>query len=154
MKLEAGVSELDAGRLVVGMSARLTTQAHPGQTFNGQLTAIAPEVDPRNRHFLIEVRVANPGATLLSGMYGAATISLERLSQVMTVPRDAVTTRDGRRVALRVNDATIEEVPVHEGLNNGDMIEITSGLDTGDTIVADARNELPAGSPVNAIVRK
>ena len=62
MKLEAGVSELEAGRLRVGMKARVAVQAKPGETFNGQLAAIAPEVDERNRHFRIEVRVPNDGA--------------------------------------------------------------------------------------------
>ncbi|HEX4912407.1 MAG TPA: efflux RND transporter periplasmic adaptor subunit, partial [Vicinamibacterales bacterium] len=69
MKLEAGVSELEAGRLRVGMKARVAVQAKPGETFVGQLAAIAPEVDERNRHFKVEVRVPNDGRTLLSGMY-------------------------------------------------------------------------------------
>ena len=51
MKLEAGVSELEAGRLRVGMKARIEAQAKPGQVFEGELAAIAPEVDERNRHF-------------------------------------------------------------------------------------------------------
>ena len=57
MRLEAGVSELEAGRLRVGMKARVAVQAKPGETFFGQLAAIAPEVDERNRHFKIDVRV-------------------------------------------------------------------------------------------------
>ena len=49
-------------------------QAKPGQTFTGQLAAIAPEVDERNRHFKIDVRVPNDGRALLSGMYATARI--------------------------------------------------------------------------------
>src|SRR5262245_14640248 len=67
MKLEAGVSELEAGRLRVGMKAAVSVQAKPGQSFAGQLAAIAPEVDERNRHFKIDVRVPNNGRALLSG---------------------------------------------------------------------------------------
>ena len=59
MKLEAGVSELDAGRLRVGMKALVAVQAKPGESFKGQLAAISPEVDERNRHFKIDVRVPN-----------------------------------------------------------------------------------------------
>lgn len=151
MKLEAGVSELEAGRLKVGMPARVTAQARPGEAFDGRLAAIAPEVDARNRHFQIEVRVTNPGATLLSGMYGAATIPLERAVQAVAIPRDAVTTRDGRRVALRIDKDVIQEVPVNEGLTDGGMVEIASGLKAGDIIVSDARQDVPAGSKVNAI---
>jgi hypothetical protein len=74
MKLEAGVGEMEAGRLRVGMKATVAVQAKPGQTFTGQLAAIAPEVDERNRHFKIDLRVPNDGRALLSGMYATARI--------------------------------------------------------------------------------
>ena len=45
MKLEAGVSELEAGRLRVGMPARVTAQALAGETLRGTRGGVAPEVD-------------------------------------------------------------------------------------------------------------
>lgn len=150
MKLEAGVSELEAGRLKVGMPAQIVAQALPDEIFEGRLASIAPEVDPKNRHFAVEVRTVNRG-NLLSGMYGTATIPLERATKAVAVPRDAVTTRSGRRVALKIDGATVREVPVVEGLNNGTLIEISSGLKSGDTIVSDARRDVAAGSKVNPV---
>jgi RND family efflux transporter MFP subunit len=152
MKLEAGVSELEAGRLRVGMPARVEAQARPGDIFEGRVAAIAPEVDARNRHFRIEVRIANPGAQLLSGMYGAATIPLQRVDDVLAIPRDAVITRDGRRVAIRIEGDTAREAPVNEGLTDGRLVQITSGLQAGDTILADARQDIAAGTKVNAVL--
>ena len=67
MKLEAGVSELEAGRLRVGMPARVEAQARPGDVFDGRVAAIAPEVDARNRHFRIEVRINEPGCAAAVG---------------------------------------------------------------------------------------
>jgi HlyD family secretion protein len=151
MKLQAGVSELEAGRLRVGMPVRVTAQARPGDVFEGRLAAIAPEVDARNRHFAIEVRVANPTGVLLSGMYGTAAIPLERVDDVVAVPRDAVTTRNGARVALKIDDDTVREVPVTEGLASGGMVQIASGLQAGDTIVSDARRDVAAGVKVNPV---
>ena len=150
MKLEAGVSELEAGRLRVGMPARIVAQALPNEIFEGRLANIAPEVDAKNRHFAVEVRTVNRG-NLLSGMYGTATIPLERAAQAVAVPRDAVTTRDGKRVALKIDGATIQEVPVVEGLTSGALIQISSGLKSGDTIVSDARRDVAAGSKVNPV---
>ena len=150
LKLQAGVSELEAGRLRVGMPARITVQARPGDVVNGTVAAIAPEVDARNRHFAIEVRTANPG-TLLSGMYGIATIPLQRVDDVVAVPREAVVNRSGKRVALRIENNTVGEVPVTEGLANATHVEIASGLKAGDTIVADARREVAAGAKVNPV---
>jgi HlyD family secretion protein len=150
MKLEAGVSELEAGRLRVGMKARVAVQARPGEVFEGELAAIAPEVDARNRHFAIEIRVPNPTGALLSGMYGTAALPLERAAQVVAVPRDAITTRGGARIALRIDKDTVQEVPVTEGLTDGTLVQV-SGLSTGDTIISDARREVGAGVKVNPV---
>lgn len=153
LKLEAGVSELEAGRLRIGMPARISVQARPGETFDGRLAAIAPEVDARNRHFAIEVRTNNPG-TLLSGMYATAAIPLEHVSGALAVPRDAVATRDGHRVVLKVDGTTVREVAVTEGLSTGTHVEIANGLKAGDVIVADARRDVAPGTKVNPVFAK
>jgi HlyD family secretion protein len=153
LKLEAGVSELEAGRLRTGMPARISVQARPGETFDGRLAAIAPEVDARNRHFAIEVRTNNPG-TLLSGMYATAAIPLEHVSGALAVPRDAVATRDGRRVVLKVDGTTVREVAIIEGLSTGTHVEIADGLKAGDVIVADARRDVAPGTKVNPVFAK
>ena len=153
LKLEAGVSELEAGRLKVGLPATVAVQAKPGQTFHGELAAIAPEVDQRNRHFAIEVRVANRDHSLLAGMYATATVVLANADNVLTVPREAIATRDGKRVALKVSGDTVAAVPVVEGLTDGRQVQIVSGLNAGDQVVADARRQFPADARIKAVLQ-
>ena len=151
MRLEAGVSELDAGRLRVGMKARVAVQAKPGETFYGQLAAIAPEVDERNRHFRIEVRVPNDGRTLLSGMYATARIVEAGATNAVLVPKESVTTKDGKRVAQRIQGDSVTVVEVTEGLADGSRVQIVKGLAAGDVVLADARRPLAAGAKVRGI---
>ena len=151
MRLEAGVSELEAGRLRVGMKARVAVQAKPGETFFGQLAAIAPEVDERNRHFKVEVRVPNDGRTLLSGMYATARIVEATAGNAVLVPKEAVTTKDGKRIVQRVTGDTVAAVEVIEGLADGARVQIKSGLAAGDVVLADARRPLAAGAKVRGI---
>ena len=153
LKLEAGVSELEAGRLKVGMPAEVSVQARPGERYQGQLAAIAPEVNERNRHFRIEIRVPNPGAVLLSGMYATARIVTNSSTTGVIVPREAVTTRAGARVALVVHGETVKAVPVTEGLNDGQRVQILTGLSAGDIVVADARRQLGDGVKVRAALK-
>ncbi len=148
LTLEAGVSELEAGRLTVGMPAEVIVQARPDQPYKGELAAIAPEVNERNRHFRVEIRVPNQDAVLLSGMYATARIVTERASGGVIVPREAITTRDGRRVALAVRGDIVEAVAVTEGLSAGERVQILSGLSPGDTVIADARRQLADGTRV------
>jgi hypothetical protein len=84
-------------------------------------------------------------------MYGAAVVPLERATQVLAVPREAVTTRSGQRVALRVEEDTLREVPVVEGVSDGRVVQIASGLNPGDIIVSDARQDVAVGTKVNAV---
>lgn len=151
LKLEAGVSELEAGRLRLGMPARIEVQARPGQPVEGRLAAIAPEIDARNRHFKVEVRVPNDAGDLLSGMYATARIETSRAADAVTVPREAVTTRDGKRVVLRVSQGTVQPATVTEGITDDTRVQIVAGLATGDLVVADARKALPPGTKVKAI---
>ncbi len=151
MRLEAGVSELEAGRLRVGMNAEVAVQAKPGSTFAGQLAAIAPEVDERNRHFRIEVRVPNDGRALLSGMYATARIIEANQAGAILVPKDAVATRDGKRVVQKVDGDTLTTVTVTEGLADGSRVQIVSGLAAGDVVLADARRQLAPGAKVRGI---
>ncbi|MGE0816827.1 MAG: efflux RND transporter periplasmic adaptor subunit [Vicinamibacterales bacterium] len=152
LKLEAGVSELEAGRLKVGMPAEVVVQARAGERYAGTLAAIAPEVDERNRHFRIEIRVPNPGATLLSGMYATARVVTASANQGVVVPREAITTRSGKRVVLRITNDAVQAVEIAEGLSDGQRVQIVSGLAAGDVIVADARRQLSDGTKVRASV--
>jgi RND family efflux transporter MFP subunit len=151
MRLEAGVSELEAGRLRVGMRARVAVQAKPGETFVGQLAAIAPEVDERNRHFRIEVRVPNDGRALLSGMFATARIIEATAGNAVLVPKEAVTTKDGKRVVKKVDGDTVTAVEVTEGLADGARVQIVKGLSAGDVVLADARRPLAEGAKVRGI---
>ena len=150
LKLEAGVSELEAGRLKAGAPARVTVQAQPGQTFEGRVSAIAPEVDAKNRHFRVEIKVTNKGGAMLSGMYATASIPTAT-AEGPIVPREAVFDREGKRAVYRVQGDTVSIVAVTEGLNDGKRVVLTSGVQAGDAIVADARREVVNGSRVRVV---
>lgn len=151
MKLEAGVSEIEAGRLRPGMKAVVSVQAKPGETFNGQLAAISPEVDERNRHFKIDVRVPNGGRALLSGMYATARIIEATAPTAVVVPKEAVTTRNGKRGVQKVQGDSVSFVEVTEGLSDGARVQIVKGLAAGDVVFADARRPIAEGAKVRGI---
>ena len=153
LKLEAGVSELEAGRLKNGLPAVIAVQAKPGEEFKGQLAAIVPEVDERNRHFRVEVRVDNRDNSLLAGMYATARLVVASAANAIVVPREAVMSRDGKRVVLKVDGEKVAATPVTEGLHDGRQVQIVSGLTAGDQVVADARRQLPADARVKAVVQ-
>lgn len=151
LKLEAGVSELEAGRLKVGAAAQVAVQAKTGEAFTGRLAAIAPEVSQQNRHFKIDVRVDNPNGALLAGMYATARIVVDAAKGAVVIPREAVTTKDGKRVVLKIDGDVVRMVSVVEGLADGRRVQIVKGLASGDRVVADARRQLADGARVKPV---
>ena len=110
-------------------------------------------MDERNRHFKIEVRVANAEGALLAGMYATARLVLATADGALAVPREAITSRDGKRVVLKIEADKVTPVPVVEGLSDGRHIQIVSGLAVGDQVIADARRQLPADARVKAVLQ-
>ncbi len=151
LKLEAGVSEFEAGRLRVGMPAIVSVAARPDATFAGRVAAIAPQVDEKNRHFSVEIRVDNAVNGLIAGMYATARVVTRRADLAVSVPKDAVTTRGGRRVVFRVDGDTVQPVDVAEGIADERRVQITSGLKAGDVVMADGRRDLGPGARVKAV---
>ena len=151
MKLEAGVSELEAGRLRPGLKADVNVQAKPGETFTGQLATIAPEADERNRHFKVEVRVQNGNRALLSGMFATARIVESTTPNAIVVPRDAIIVKDGQSTVVKVSGEAASSVVVVPGTSDGARVQIVKGLSAGDTVVADARRPITPGAKVRAV---
>jgi HlyD family secretion protein len=153
LKLEAGVSEMEAGRLKTGMPALVSVQAKPGETFTGQIAAIVPEVDQRNRHFRIEVRVTNAEGALLAGMFASARLVVAQADQALLVPREAIVEREGQRMVFKVNGDALVPVAVVEGLTDGRVVQVVSGLAAGDQVLADARRQLPPDARVKPVLQ-
>jgi len=150
LKLEAGVSELEAGRLKMGALAHVTVQAQPGTVFEGRVSAVAPEVDARNRHFRVEIRVTNKGGAMLSGMSATARIPTAT-AEGPIVPREAVFDHKGSRAVYRIQGDVVSIVTVTEGLSDGKRVVLMSGVQRGDAVVADARREVVNGSRVRVV---
>jgi len=55
--------------IAVGETVRVTTDAFPGQSFEGRINAIDPRVDPATRNFQTEASVGTPSGVFLPGMF-------------------------------------------------------------------------------------
>jgi hypothetical protein len=78
-------------------------------------------------------------------------VVVARAAAALVVPKDAVSTREGRRTVLRIDGATVRPNEVMEGIADDQRVQILSGLRPGDLVVADGRRELAAGTRVKPI---
>ena len=84
-------------------------------------------------------------------MYATARIAEASATNVILVPKDAVATRDGKRIVQKVQGDAVSIVEVVEGLADGTRVQIVKGLAAGDSVLADGRRQLATGSKVRGI---
>ena len=111
----AEVYERDLPDIRLGQKAILRTPTVPGREFEGVVTFIDPNFDPRTRSTKVRIEVDNPLAegdarglprVLPHRAYAEADI-IARLGEALVVPRSAVL-RDGRRSIVYVESASGE----------------------------------------------
>lgn len=106
MIVNAGVNEVDIGKIRVGMPVKVTLDAYPKVAFKGRIDRIAPAVrlDDKVRVFDVEIRLDAQGRELRSGMTANVEVLGERKDKVLTVPVESVFQRDdGEIVYVKKN---------------------------------------------------
>ncbi|MEW5983373.1 MAG: efflux RND transporter periplasmic adaptor subunit [Acidobacteriota bacterium] len=122
----------------VGQPIDFSTDALPDRTFTGQVRFINPEIDPASRSARVVAEVVNRDGALKGGSFVKGRIVVERRAGVRQVPREALLNwnLDERTADLFVAKGDqVEKQRVHTGSSNGTMVEITSGVQTGDQVV-------------------
>jgi multidrug efflux pump subunit AcrA (membrane-fusion protein) len=90
--VEAAVPEEYFSQVHVGMEARVTIAALPGQSWDDRVELIVPQADVRSRSFPVKVRLENPPERLLfkPGMFARVTLPVGSKQMVLLVAKDAV----------------------------------------------------------------
>lgn len=137
--VSAPIDEVDAARVKVGQSSRITLDAIKGRTFAGKVKRIAPyvlELEKQARTVEVEVEFAElPDAdNLLVGYSADVEIVHEAHEKVLRIPTQ--TLMEGKRVLLYGANGKLEERTLVTGLANWEYTEIVSGLNEGEQIVS------------------
>jgi RND family efflux transporter MFP subunit len=138
IRVKTYVPELDSLWADVGDVATVTFEALPGRVFTSKVSRVSGALDPTTRTMLVEIDLPNADGVIRPGLYGRARIALERREHALVLPSSAVRIGDGgAQVFVVVGDA-VRGKNVVLGLVDSQWTEITSGLDEGERVVADA----------------
>ena len=131
--------EQDLPWIKPGLKVDITTPSHPGKTFTGNITFIDPNFDEATRSTKVRVELENPlvegRRALLHRLYADGLVQLEA-PEVLTVPRTAVIETGPEAVAYVDQGGGAYSRRVLKLGRRGDaLVEVTSGLSTGDKVV-------------------
>ncbi len=126
----------------IGSEVRISVVAYPETTFTGKISGISDVVEPEEQtvHFWAEIE--NPDHALKPGMFAEQTIVLDKGTDVLSVPLNAVLEDGGSRFVFVEygNVYTIHEIVV--GAKNDQYIEIRDGLLPGERVVVQGTHQL------------
>lgn len=120
------------------------------KTLQGKVARFSAELNGSTRTMHTEVNVPNPGGQLVPGLYAEAVVTLNRRSDALVVPVQALN-RDNDKASVFVvgPDNKIEDRAVTLGLQTPDYAELTSGVRAGEQVVVSDRGALKAGQIVS-----
>ncbi|HEY0546929.1 MAG TPA: efflux RND transporter periplasmic adaptor subunit [Pyrinomonadaceae bacterium] len=150
IKLQLQVPEADVPYISQGMGVSLEVDAHKGKKFAGQVTAVNPAIDPASRSATIEAAIENGDNELRSGMFATAQIVRQGGSKSVFVPRAAVfsdqNTQSYRVFVIQGDTAKLRVVQI--GAEEGDTIQILSGVQADETVATSNVQQLFEGARV------
>jgi len=141
--------------LRLGQKARLRTDTFPKDSWEGQISAINPEVDPATRNVKVRAIFGNPDGRLRPGMYANVEVLSSEERKVLCVPvtavlfapyGDTVFVVDKKAGADGKQSLVAKQEFVRLGEKRGDFVEVLSGLEAGQTVVTSGAFKLRNGA--------
>lgn len=134
--LSTYVRETDANSIRVEQAVDFTVTAIPGRTFNGKIDYVASALETNSRRLLVRATVENSDGMLKPEMFANVNIYTDIDSISVAVPRESII-QDGQatRVWVVREDRSIELRRIKTGLTSGNMVQVTEGLNAGDSII-------------------
>lgn len=150
----ADVPEFDIGAIRLGAPVTIRVRSLPGQSFEGHVSLIYPQVGETTRATRVRIEIANPGGVLLPNMYAEVEIGTGDASPVVAVPDSAVIDTGTRQIViLDRGEGRFEPRDVKIGLRGGGFTEIREGVAEGDRVVVAANFLIDAESNLRAALR-
>ena len=100
MIIEAGINEVDIGKIRLQQPVKVTLDAYPKVRFAGTIQRIAPaaRLEDKVKVFDVEIAIERQGAELRTGMTANIDVLGERREKVLTVPVEALFRQDEAEV--------------------------------------------------------
>ncbi|MFI4869005.1 MAG: efflux RND transporter periplasmic adaptor subunit [Steroidobacterales bacterium] len=137
-----------ADLMKVGVPAQISSNDLTGQTISGTITRTSNAINPQARTFRVEVDIPNSDRRLVPGMYVQVGFQLQN-SGMSQVPAAALIFKaGGPKVAVVNSDGTVRFRDVTIGRDDGDRVELSSGVSNDERLVLNISNQIVDGQKV------
>ena len=154
--VDFSLPQQDFALLQTGLKVAAVSDAYPTNQFEGEISAINPDLDPVTRSVRVRARFENADERLRAGMFARVMVILPQERPVLVIPETAILRQPyGDSVFLiepDKNNATnlvVQSKLIRTGRTRGDFISVETGLNPGDRVVKDGVFKLRNGMTVH-----
>jgi RND family efflux transporter MFP subunit len=155
LRVYVNVPQVYSRDALPGAKAQLTFAEYPGRSFEGNLVRTARAIDLVSRTLLVEVDVDNRNGQLAPGAYTEVHLKVGRPVSTVVIPVSALLFRkEGLRVVSVQHTAdgdTAKLIPIAVGHDDGDTVQVVSGLDPDTPIVTDPPDSVIDGEKLHVL---
>jgi membrane fusion protein (multidrug efflux system) len=148
VRVQVAVPENEVPLTKPGLPVRVTLEELPEKIFGGSISRSSKALDPATRTMMVEIDLENGTELLRPGMYATAKIGIEKHMEVALLPVDAVVFEKSGTSVFAVSENKAKKIPVKTGFNDGNFVEIRSGVAVGESIISVGKIALSNGQPV------
>ena len=159
LEAEVDVNEANVGQLAPDIPADINVQAIPNHTYKGRLRQVIPTADRTKATVTVKVSILDKDQYIKPEMSCNVTF-LEPTKKdvakdaapvrIVTIPKDAITTRAGKQVVYVVENNKAREIEVTTGNELKGQVIVKSGLVGGETLVNNPPQKVVEGTAVKA----
>ncbi len=151
LKLQGTVPERFAPEIKIEQPVDVQVEAFTEQVFSGMVQRVSPAVDVQTRSLALEAKVPNSAGLLKAGFFAKGLILIGLNPQAVFVPEEAVYSFVGITKAFVVRDGTAQERQVKTGVRTNSLVEVTEGLQPGETVATSGLAQLYQGAKVRVV---
>jgi RND family efflux transporter MFP subunit len=158
LEVEADVSEANVAKLNANQPAEASVEAFPDRKYKSVLRQIIPTADRTKATVQVKVTILDKDKDLKPEMSAKVTfLEAEKkeepqaktpVAPAVTVPKDAVVTRDGKSVVFEVREGKAKARPVTVGSERQGQVVIREGLSGGETLIVRPGDTVKDGAAV------
>ena len=138
-----------ADAVVIGTPVTVSVQQKGNQRLTGSVVRTAHAIDPIARTLRAEIDLPNGNGLLVAGLYVQVEFNLPSGSLIQ-VPAAALLFRSGGpQAAVISNDGTISFRNVQIARDQGNLIQLSSGLKLGEVVALNLSSQVSAGDKVD-----
>jgi len=149
LKLDIKLPENYLGVIKQGLKVEVSTDAFP-KIFKGIIETISSRVDPTTRSILVQAKIQNENEELIPGMLLNAKVIFNE-KQSLGVPEESLLIQGDDKYIYKINNNEIVQAKVAIGRRNFGKVEILSGLNENDLILAEGTNKVRPKSKVKIV---